>query len=114
MSIAKYFPLRFSLVGQDIRTDAAELMVDRTKGVYQVAFDPDEIWSGYDGQMKAVFRPAFGQKVEADVVDFQADIPPEAIHSPWMQVGVYAKDGNIIYPTVFSSRIMIRDGSFMT
>ena len=111
MSIAKYFPLRFSLVGQDIRTDAAELMVDRTKGVYQVAFDPDEIWSGYDGKMTAVFRPAFGQIIEAEVVDFQADIPQEAIHSPWMQVGVYAKDGNILYPTVFSSRIMILDGA---
>lgn len=113
MSITQYSPVRFLLVGQDIRTDAAELMVDRTKGVYLVSFDPDEIWAGYDGKMTAVFRPAFGEEVKAPVVDFQAEIPPDAIHAPWVQVGVYAQDGNVTYPTVFSSRIAIQDGTYI-
>ncbi|MBR3361434.1 MAG: hypothetical protein IKG39_08855 [Lachnospiraceae bacterium] len=113
MSIAQHAPIQFSLVGQDIRTDAAELMVDRTKGVYLVEFDPDETWAAYDGKMKAVFRPAFGQKVEADVVDFQAEIPQDAIRAPWVQIGVYAQDGNVVYPTVFSSRIAVNDGTYI-
>lgn len=113
MSIAKSFAAKFSLVGQDIRTDAVALMVDRTKGVYQVQFDPDDTWALYDGKMAAVFRPAFGEKVEVPVVDFQAEIPQEAIKAPWVQVGVYAKDGGIIYPTVFSSRLAVRDGTYI-
>lgn len=113
MSIAKSFVAQFSLVGQDIRTDAVSLMVDRTKGVYEVEFEPDEIWSGYDGKMTAVFRPAFGEEVKVPVVDFQAEIPPDAIHAPWVRVGVYAKDGNVTYPTVFSSRIAIQDGTYI-
>ena len=113
MSITPYSPVRFILDGQDIRTDAVGLMVDRTKGVYLVEFNPDEIWSGYDGKMTAVFRPAFGEEVKVPVVDFQAEIPPDAIHAPWVQVGVYAKDGNVTYPTFFSSRIAIQDGTYI-
>lgn len=113
MSITQYAPVSFNLRGQDIQTESAELMVDRTKGVYLVEFDPDETWAAYDGKMKAVFRPAFGQKVEADVVDFQAEIPQDAIRAPWVQIGVYAKDGNVVYPTVFSSRIAVNGGTYI-
>ena len=111
MSIVGYTTAEFKLTGQQITTTAAELMVDRTKGVYRVFFDPDEIWSRYDGKMTAVFKPAFGQKVEAEVIDFETEIPAEAIRAPWVKIGVYYKDGGVIYPTVFSSRLAVEPGA---
>lgn len=108
---------KFSISNQQLRTNAKTLLVEATKGVYSFVFEPSDeadLWETWEsaGNVTAVFAPSVGQRVEVPVVDFQCEVPTAALAAPFVRVGIYAKVGNKIYPTEFSSRLAVEDGTF--
>lgn len=109
-----YEYVNFILEGQKIRTTATKLLVERTRGVYQFFFEPgDDFWDAAENKMTAIFWPAYGQKIQIPVLDFQCVIPVEALQAPFVRVGVCFHDGSRVFPTAWSSRLAVEQGTTM-
>lgn len=110
MAFSRYL-LQFRLEGQTISTAATQLLVEFSRNVYEFFFEPcDDFWES-NREFFAVFKPSFGQMVIRKLEDWQCVVPVDALTAPWVQVGVYAKDGNKIFPTSWSSRLAVADGT---
>lgn len=101
--------MRAVIDGQSFAFVDRSLTVSKSVGIYELEFEFDDSWSGFD--KTAVFEGS-GQTIEVVVSDGKARIPWEVLtKNGLLKVGVYGTQDEKIKPTIWGENLVVRLGT---